>query len=852
MLSTSPGLAESPASSADDSDLHWESPTASQQDDAFEPEPAIGSGPEVASDLPLGASYGLTDDPDQLLAQLQKQGVLETDSLSPAETNPAWTQASELPRTRVGRALLILWVSTMVLLGGGYFGFQQWVEYRHSQADQLLAQARDAAWDGDQAQLAQAERLVNAAREKNPRSTAIPERALLLQAQRLLENGSRELTALRLATARAKQAGASEAHVKLAEALLAAFGGTADTALLAAASELAGKSSRDKSELLYVAGRAAQRLGQSGAIEQLQAVEAEAPKLLAAPLALAEIAHVEGRTEDALAQVQRVLAARPDHLRARLWKAYLTADQQDPQAALPGLTELEHAASTAAPIDRMLVALAKARLLQRKGEREAAAQAVSSALATGTSEPSLLALLAVEAERTGQLGVASQAARAALAAAPSSPTYRALLARILLARRDAASALALLNELPAGDPNIVILRARAALGSDDAAQQRDALAALEAQLGAAPDAPNALQARALKLRLQAALEPSAKLVREAEKLSAKAPGDAQVLQALGEVALAAANASVAKKALDQLVLAAPDDAEAFYLQGRARRLAADAKGAEQSFLRALELAPGHPDASIALGALLLDSGRYADADALYQQLASTSPMAARLGRVEALTGLHQYADASVQLQGVPEAQRSSAVARETAARLALASGKPGEAVTLLSPLMQAEKRSPLALALYGDALYGVEQVDAAAGAFEAALALDADLPEALIGRAEVHLRAERPDDALELLEQAQEALTKRLRAPEWHARALTDIGRAHVMRGKRNDLETARNALLKALELQGVPNEAYFWRGEADGGRRTPEAAAAFKKYLELEPKGQYAERAKKALGPLL
>jgi predicted TPR repeat methyltransferase len=72
------------------------------------------------------------------------------------------------------------------------------------------------------------------------------------------------------------------------------------------------------------------------------------------------------------------------------------------------------------------------------------------------------------------------------------------------------------------------------------------------------------------------------------------------------------------------------------------------------------------------------------------------------------------------------------------------------------------------------------------------------------------------------------------------------------MRGKRNDLESARNALIKALELQGVPSEAYFWRGEADGGRRTPEAAAAFKTYLELEPNGRYADRAKKALGPLL
>jgi tetratricopeptide (TPR) repeat protein len=153
--------------------------------------------------------------------------------------------------------------------------------------------------------------------------------------------------------------------------------------------------------------------------------------------------------------------------------------------------------------------------------------------------------------------------------------------------------------------------------------------------------------------------------------------------------------------------------------------------------------------------------------------------------------------------------------------------------------------------LYGDALYAADQVNPAAGAYDAALAVDGDLPEALLGRAEVHLRAERAQEALELLEKAKTALQTRLRAPEMRARMLTLYGHAYVQRNKRGDLEAARDALRKALQMN-PPSEAYFWLGEAVAGKITPEAAAALKHYLEIEPNGYYAARAKRSLGPML
>jgi tetratricopeptide (TPR) repeat protein len=229
-----------------------------------------------------------------------------------------------------------------------------------------------------------------------------------------------------------------------------------------------------------------------------------------------------------------------------------------------------------------------------------------------------------------------------------------------------------------------------------------------------------------------------------------------------------------------------------------------------------------------------------------------SSLACRLGRAEALIALGKLDDAQAQLSGLSQAQQDSQAGRETAARLAIARKKPGDAITLLRPLIDApgEKRTSTQV-LYGDALYAADQVNPAAGAYDAALAVDGDLPEALLGRAEVHLRAERTQEALELLEKAKNALQTRLRAPEVRARMLTLYGHAYVQRNKRGDYEAARDVLRKALQMN-PPTEAYFWLGEAVAGKITPEAAAALKHYLEIEPNGYYAARAKRSLGPLL
>jgi thioredoxin-like negative regulator of GroEL len=807
--------------------------------------PIAVDGGALTPDLPLGEKAGQADDPAALLEMLRARGIFEP----PQASSPVWTGQHELPRTgtRLRNTLITAWATTLVLSGAGYFGWQQWVAHRHADAAQLVAEAKADAFEGDYAKLIDAERLLRLARDKHPRSLEVPKLELFVHAERVLESGSNDLSSLRASLLRAEHVHVDQAYLAAARAVVALHMGTpseAEAALKAALDVAKGEP-----ELLYIAGRLQQRLGQNDASARLQAAVAAAPALTAAALALAEGEQVQGHESEALAGFEAVLKRQPQQLRAQLWRAFLTADAKDPAQAMSALDAVSKDAHAGAPVDRILWALARARVLQRKGDLAKAGEAARDALTAGASDPRLLALAAGEARRTGQLGVAQQAASQAVSAAPGVIAYRVLLASILVERHDGEAAWNMLAVLPADEPALLVMRARAALQTGEPQALRAALAQLEAQ---APNVKPGIERASLRIRLHAVIDPNPKLLQDAKALLRKTPGDPDALRALGESGLALRDAREAVTAFQQLVAMTPDDAEAHHLLARARRLAVDPKGAEASLRKALELSPGFVAAMVTLGGLLLDTGKYEEADAVYQALATHSVRDGRLGRAEALLGLGRVDDAQAQISGLPENQRDAAASRETAAKVALARHKPGEALTLLRPLLEGEVRRASALALYGDALYAAAQVNAAAGAFDSALAIDAEFPEALLGRGEVDIRAERFQEAVDVLEKAKTSLAARLRAPELRARMLTLLGHAYVLRAKKHDLETARDLLREAVKLPNPPAESFFWLGEALGGRITPESAAAFKRYMELEPQGDYVARAKRALGPLL
>jgi tetratricopeptide (TPR) repeat protein len=764
--------------------------------------------------VPHPASGGLAgtgdpDDPEAILAMLSRQGFFER----PDAAGAAWSTPQQVVRegTRLRGTLIGLWTAVLLLVASGYFGWQNFVQYRHGQAAKLAAQAKHAAFRGDYNTLVDAERLLHQARELHPRSAEVLRLQVFVHSQRVLESGSREIGALRAATLRAEQIGVDPGYPALGRAVMAAYSGEAVD--VGAAFEQAAQTARGQPELLFLVGRLQQRFGKPELAQaRFQAASAAAPDLLAAGVSLAELQQVDGHELEAKLGFDSVVKRQPDHVRARLWRAFLAAPAAEPGQVLAELEALAKFARAGASSDRILWALTRARILDRTGQRAEAIEAIKEALTGGGTEPQLLAMVAEQARVVGQLGLSQQAATLAVAAAPRSTRYRVLLAQLLIERQEGERALTLLANLPATEPAVPSLRARASLQTADPQAMRGSLEALDAYV---ESHKTDLEAQSLRLRLSAALDPDPKLLAEAKAWLRRPAPNPHVLRAVGEIALVVRAPSDASAALKQLASLAPADPEAHYLLGRARRAMGDQAGAESSLRRALALAPGFPDALAALGALLLDTGDYGRAAAVYEELSAQSPMSGRLGQVEALIGLGRLDDAETQFAGISDAFRDGAAARETGARLYLARNKPKQALELLAPVVRSGARAGT-LALEGDALDAAGQSSQAAAAYDRALAMDASLPEALLGGAELQLRAGNHKDALAQLLQAKTALASRLRPPELRARMLVLLGQTYLARKKKNDLQTGRELLQQGLEL---------------------------------DPKGRYASRAKRALG---
>src|SRR6185369_13972644 len=111
------------------------------------------------------------------------------------------------------------------------------------------------------------------------------------------------------------------------------------------------------------------------------------PELSAAAIALAEARHDEGRHEDALTLLDGVLGRDAENLRAKLWRQFLTADDDEVEPALATLTALEPRLEHGAPTDHVLFDLTRSHLLRRQGHHDEAGAAVEAALSAGASEP---------------------------------------------------------------------------------------------------------------------------------------------------------------------------------------------------------------------------------------------------------------------------------------------------------------------------------------------------------------------------------------------------------------------------------------------------------------------------------
>ncbi len=825
---------------------------------------AFASRSEVQTSLdapPAGTSSGATpaalsattpatpEDVDRVMAMLQREHLFEP----PDDAATEWvaTKAAGRSGQKLAVPLAVLWVVALLVAGGGYFGYTKWVEAQEAEAAAMVQRAEAHALRGDHKDLVDAERLVREARELHPLDEQGPSVLLFVHAQRALEDGAFEPGYLRPTLEFARGRGASEARLSAAEAILAYASGKPDEGRSKLEGALA--QAGEDAIVFYVVGRLQQRLGEDDAIEHLEKALEKEPGLSAAAIALAEAKADDGQLDEGIALLDGIVARYEGHLRATLWKAYLSADDREPEAAMAALAPMDERLDEAAPTDKVLLALTRARLYRRQGDAEAAAQQVEKALEAGASEPRMQALVATSARALGQLSRAQTAAMSAVSGAPGIAEYRKLLAEILVERRDGVRALRVLGELSSDDPDVLLLSTRAALLVGDHETLRATAQALDEYLEANPDEPS-VTLKALRLRVAVKLGEARQVLARARRMARNNPGVPEVGLAVAEAALAAHEPALARRALEGAIAAEADNAEAHYLLGRTARMAGDAQEAEASLRRALELQPTHTEAQVALGRLLLDRGDYGGADVLFSELARrvgrsgsgrTYALVGRLGRVEALMGLGRVEDAKVQLENIAERDRGLAMVKVVEARVALADGRPGDAIRTLRPIAVAEGANADVLALFGDALYAVNEPLAATEQYERALALDEGHPEALLGFARVLIRGGKLREARGIIDRAEGALGRRIRPPVMMARVLALRGRVAL---EEREEAAARRLLRQATEIEGAPAEAWFYLGEALAGDDSPGARRAYETYLEMAPAGPLARRARRAI----
>jgi len=666
---------------------------------------------------------------------------------------------------------------------------------------------------------------------------------------RAIEDASGEMGYLRNTLARGREKGVAPALLSASEALLAAYEGDAQAAR--AKAETALQLGREDARILYLVGRLYQRAGLSEAQKLLEQATALDSAFGLAWLAQGEIALEAGDSERAKMLFLKARGEDGKELRAELWAIVVDTNAESAPKLKGDLAALSQRIERGSASDKLLAISARAGLALAASDLDAARAAVREGeKLDGVRAPELTALYAERALAVGELQLAYRAASSTLRAAPTVPRYRDTLINVLLRRGDGRAALAALEGVNSESGSLLVARARAALLVSTREALDEAKRSLSSYRGT-PEGKDDVDVSALLLRVDLALGASGEsLLPTARSLAQKADGRSAPFIALADVALAARQGAVAVAALDKARAINSDDADVYYLGGRAQRLLGKLEEAKTDLQRALDIAPSHVDARAALAGLLLDSGDYDGAFELYGGLERDGAgLFASLGACEALLAAGDVSAAEKRLQRLEPEEQQKPGAQLLFARIWLARGKPGEAAKVLEPLVKedTETRTADVLALYGDVLYAAERVDSSAGAYDDALELDATHPDALVGRAMAALRAEKTSQAVELAARAEAALSTRLRPPRVRAALLLTQAKVDILG---QSYSAAKDKLARAVALQGVPAEAYFWYAETLAKTKTGGASDSYAKYIELAPNGYYASRAKKALAP--
>ncbi len=144
------------------------------------------------------------------------------------------------------------------------------------------------------------------------------------------------------------------------------------------------------------------------------------------------------------------------------------------------------------------------------------------------------------------------------------------------------------------------------------------------------------------------------------------------------------------------------------------------------------------------------------------------------------------------------------------------------------------KREAQAIVNHGKELYRNDQDEQAAKAFQEAIRISPDLPEAHLRLGMAYAALDNKTEAEESYKRAVELYKKRIQADPKDAEGSFNLGLAHSLL---HQDEEATRAFRQATRLRPDDEEAFYQLGMSETRlAHYPEALAAFQKALELDP----------------
>lgn len=308
----------------------------------------------------------------------------------------------------------------------------------------------------------------------------------------------------------------------------------------------------------------------------------------------------------------------------------------------------------------------------------------------------------------------------------------------------------------------------------------------------------------------------------------------------------------ASKVIEEAETLTPNDFKIFITKGKLAMKEGRIDDAEVDFEKAVKLSPNSTIASNQLADYYVTVGNYERAVDIYDKTLKINPSEslAMLGKSIALASLDRYEEANNLITQAIQKGVSFSKANYVKGKLELNKFRPSSAESYLENEKDNFLYDPIFWSMLGDA-YSAKAIGdnaksyytKALNAYKKALKIDINIPDAIVGIAE--LESNRNPQSLKSWSQYinKIAISNSI-SPRLKARAIFLKGRVAYDYGEYSDVRNYANEALK-IDKNFAP--AYYYLGLVEEDDGTTEGACQYyKEYLKIAPEGVFVREAKK------